>query len=457
LIFRLVVGLAVPSATLLAALFFACSTPSETDFEPMPDEPHPIIIIDIDTLRADHLGCYGYERDTSPKIDALCEESAVFEWAFGAAPNTLPSQATLLTSLHPGRHGMFEPTDRLPEEATTLAEVMAEAGFTTAAFADGGPLSSMFGFDQGFQLFDSKRGGLERSGPKIFEWVREHAEENFLLFIHTYDVHSPYAPPEPYRSMFIDDLESPTPGFEPTTARLTEVRDSIFTDDPRPLSPSDLAYSVALYDGGIRYVDTWIGQFLEVIGELGLLDRATLVIVSDHGDEFQEHGSVGHAKLYSTVTHIPLIIRPPGGIKAQRVPEIVAGVDFMPTLLDLLGIAPPAEAQGRSLVPILEGKNAGLSIAFGESNYFGRRRFVAFEDFRLLYSEQHGERELYRFKEDPHEVQDLSATQEEWVARLHKGAVGFRQELEASSLASDGKVELTTEMEQQLRALGYIK
>lgn len=448
-------------AALTCALIFACSEPSELARESLPDSPHPLIILDIDTLRADHLGCYGYGsttgRDTSPNIDALCEESFVFEWAFGPAPNTMPSQTTLLTSLHPGLHGVFEQEDRVPEEAVTLAEVMSDAGLRTAAFADGGFLSKMFGFAQGFDLFDSSRGGLARSGPKIIDWVREYAAEDFLLFVHTYDVHAPYDPPEPYGSMFMEGLEPPTPGYEPTIEALLEVRKSIFSDNPRPLPPNDLAFTIARYDGGIRYVDDWIGQFLDLLRELELLDRATLVLVSDHGDEFQEHGSVGHEKLYSPVTRIPLIIRPPGGVKAQRFSQIVAAVDLMPTLLDLQGLAPPPMAQGRSLVPLMEGGDAGLPIAFGESNYFGKRRFIAFEDFRLLYTEHTGETELYRFREDPHELEDVGALEPEWRERLKSGLLGFRQELETSTLASEEKVELTEEMEEQLRALGYIQ
>ena len=423
----------------------------------IPQAPHPLIILDIDTLRADHLGCYGYPRETSPNIDRLCEESVVFEWAFGPAPNTMPSQTTLLTSLHPGLHGAFSEKDRVPEAATTLAEVVQAAGLPTAAFADGGFMSKMFGFDQGFDLFDSRRGGLERTGDKIFDWVRKNSQENFLLLVHTYDVHAPYDPPEPYRSLFLDPQNPPTPGFEPTTEKLLEIRTSHFTPEPKPLSPNDLAYTVALYDGGIRYVDDWVGRFLDLLEEVQLLDRATLVVLSDHGDEFQEHGSVGHEKLYSTITRIPLIIRLPGGTVVERIPDVVGAVDVMPTLLDLLGLETPAQAQGRSLVPRIRGEKQGLHFAFGESEYFGRRRFIAFEDHRLLYTEKTDQVELFHFREDPHELEDLAAQDPAKAQRLKEGLLGFRKELEGRSLASGETTALTPEMEEQLRALGYIQ
>lgn len=424
----------------------------------IPSAPHPIIILDIDTLRADHLSCYGYERDTSPNIDALSRESVLFEWAFGPAPNTLPSQTTILSSLHPTVHGAFSEEDRVPEEVTTLAEVLNDAGFRTAAFTDGGFMSKMFGLSQGFELYDGRRGGLERTGDKILQWVRQHAQENFLLLVHTYDVHAPYDPPEPFKSRYTDGLEAPTPGFEPTIEKLLEVRKSHFTPNPTPLPPNDLAFSVARYDGGIRYVDNWIGIFVDELKTLGLLDRATLVVLSDHGEEFQEHGSVGHEKIYSTVTHIPMIFRFPGGNVRQRIDKVVSAVDVMPTLLDVAGVAPPPSVQGRSLVPLMQGTAQGPYLAFGESNYFGKRRFIAFGDHRLLYTEKKSRSELYHFRRDPHELDNLVEQDAATATRLRDALLSWRQKIEASSPEKAAETnELDPEIRQQLKALGYIE
>ena len=447
--------------TTLAALLLAACTAEPPEPEPLtiPRGPRPVILLDIDTLRADHLGCYGYPRDTSPNIDALCEESAMFEWAFAPAPNTLPSQSTLFTSLHPFQHGAFEQKDRLPQEVTTLAEVLLEAGYTTQGFADGGFMGRSFGMDQGFQNLDSARGGLERSGDLIHQWVRDHAEEDFLLLVHTYDVHAPYDPPEPYDTMFLEGLEPPTPGFEPNVKALQRIRLSQYSEERIYLPPNDLAFTIARYDGGIRYVDDWIGGFLDLLKELGIYDRALIVFFSDHGDEFQEHGSVGHEKLYSTITRIPLMFRFPGGLGAGRIDDIAAAVDLAPTIIDTLGLPVPEVMQGKSLLPLVEGRAEprGTRLAYGESLYFGRRRFIAYEDHRLLHTESNDSVELYRFREDPHELQDVSVEDPEWAERLRTALTGLRQHVEHEALNVRESNELSPEMEAQLEALGYIQ
>ena len=442
--------------TMIIVLFVVgCSGPGEHE---IPAGPHPILILDIDSLRADHLGCYGYERETSPNIDALARESIVFEWAFGQAPGTAPSHASLLSGLYPTTHGMVDESTRLPEAVVTLAESLSEHGYATAAFVDGGYLGSEFGFDQGFTVFDNSRGaGLETVVPRAIDWLREHADENFLLLIHSNDPHVPYAPPAPYREVFAADLEPPTAGFEPVPERMEAVRTSLRAPNPQPLPPNDLEYARALYDGEIRLVDDWVGRLMDVVRELGLDRRATIVLVSNHGQEFQEHDDVLHEQLYTTVTRIPLILRLPLGRKAGRLTEIVEGVDLMPTLLELAGAAIPTPVQGGSLVPLIRNQGRPPYLAFGESPYLGRQRFVAMGGYRLILTRESGKAELYHLDEDPLELNDLGAIDSERVRVLLSRLDEWEERIAGASYDPEEQQSLDEDTLEQLKSLGYVQ
>jgi arylsulfatase A-like enzyme len=431
--------------TLLAAAAAGCG-------EAVPHEPHPIILVDIDTLGAKHLGTYGYGRATSPHIDAFAQEAIRFERAYAQAPNTPPSQTSILTGLYPSTHGMIEDDDRVPQEATTLAEALRARGFRTAAFVDGGYMGAAFGHDQGFELYeDFSHTGLSAVGPAAMAWIDEHADETFFVLIHTYDVHWPYDPPEPHRSAFLAGLDPPTPGFEPTGEVLEALRRA-----RGALPPNDLEYARALYDGGIRYVDAWFGGFLAHLRARGLLDRATVVVVSDHGEEFQEHGTVGHDRLYSTVTRIPLLIRLPGGAAATTVEEIVEAIDLMPTLLDLTGTPRPGGVQGRSLLPLLRGAASWTPVAIGESPFFGARRAIAAGGYRLFLTVATGEVELYRTGDDPDELHDVAAEHGPVVDRLRQGLDGWQRMVESAAVRERAAGELDPHTLESLRSLGYI-
>jgi arylsulfatase A-like enzyme len=425
----------------------------------LPSAPHPVIIIDIDTLRSDHLGCYGYHRDTSPEIDALARESVLFERAFSQAPNTPPSQTSILSGLYPSTHGMIKDDDKVPDSVVTLAEVLSRHGHTTAGFHDGGYMSQTFNIGQGFNLYDSSQGnGLSRIGPKVMAWLDDHAEENFLLLVHTYDTHTPYDPPEPYRSLFLDGLEPPTPGFEPAAKVMEQIRLSVWTDEPRSLPENDLEYARALYDGGIRYVDEWVGQFLDRLEELGLDERATVILISDHGEEFQEHGSILHEKLYSTVTKVPLMVRLPNSAASHRVTEVVETIDLMPTILDLVGAPHPPGLQGESLVPLIKGAPGGDGLAFGESPFFGHRRFVASGPNQLLLTKNSGAIELYDFVDDPAQQHDITSSDPEITDRLSSEIEAWEERVAAAVLGTDtDDTKIDPETLQQLKELGYIQ
>ena len=418
--------------------------------------PTQVIIFDIDTLRADHLGCYGYDRPTSPHIDRLASEGVLFEWAFAQGPNTPPSQTSILTSLYPSRHGRLSALDVLAEEITTFAEVMADGGFTTAAFVDGGNMAAASGLDQGFDTYRARpTGGFDVIGPRVIRWLRRHAEEDFFLLVHTYDTHSPYDPPEPHRSMFVDDARPTTPGFEPTTDALTDVMIRARRGEQNILSTEDIAYTIALYDGGVHFVDDWIGRFVTELKGMDVFDRATIVLLSDHGEEFQEHGSVLHEKLYTTVARIPLIIRPPGGRQALRVPQIVESIDVMPTILEMVGLdLPSTPIQGESLVPLMRGDAEGPFVAFSESRFFGGRDAVAIGDAHLLRSRKTGLFELYRFTSDPMEQLDVHSENHDEAPRLLQRLDTHRATGQRPSAPEE---ILDPETIEELKMLGYLQ
>ena len=419
----------------------------------------PVIIVDIDTLRADHLGCYGYQRPTSPNIDAWSREAIRFEWAFAQAPNTPPSQSSILTGLYPSIHGRIRGNQVLRDEVLTLAELMSEQGYATAGFVDGGNMVSAFGMGQGFDVYDDAGGGLDAFGPDAVDWLRDHSDGKFLLLLHTFDVHSPYeATPEPFNSAFIDEVELPSELFRSKMSEYMHSRRlSKNTRNPFRLTPVEVDYARARYDGGILHVDDWFGQFWRLLRESGLDSRAIVVLISDHGDEFEEHDSVFHERIYATITRVPLLIRLPGGGGARSVEEVVETIDLLPTLLDLTGTPVPPFLNGRTLVPLLAGREIRSQSAVSESRFFGGQLAVADHALRLVYSRRDGKMELYRYRDDPLEQLDIFSTRGIEARRLMDVLKRWEFSVRAGATAAPTVDEIDDRTFRQLEALGYIE
>jgi arylsulfatase A-like enzyme len=419
---------------------------------PGPARPS-FVVIDIDTLRADRLGLYGNGRPTSPNIDAWAKHATVFDWAFAQAPNTPPSQASILSGLYPSSHGRVDNDDVLRPEAVTLAEALRDAGYRTAAFVDGGFMSAGFGVEQGFEVYDnSQGGGLAAVGPKALAWIAAQGQPYFVL-IHSYDVHSPYQPRPEFRDAVAPGVRPETPGFEPTTDALEEIRSSVWKGAQKQLPPGDLAYSLALYDGEIRQMDAWFGTFHAALQQAGELERAMVVLISDHGEEFQEHGSVLHEKLYATVARIPLVLSPPGSRVGSRHSDIVQSIDLAPTLLRLAGVAVPPTYEGHDL--LLPRSERGL--AFGESMFFAHQRFLAVGPWRIVHARDTGQTELFRFREDPLEQHDLAAEDPPRAATLREALQRIEAHLGEHRAAPAATATIDEETRKQLESLGYLR
>jgi len=335
-----------------------------------------IVLISIDSLRADHLGCYGYERDTSPAIDALGAESTLFRNAISQAPWTLPSHASLLTSLYSRTHGADDPDRQLPPTAATLASTLRSAGYSTHGVVSGVFMHSRFGFATGFDSYDdnSARGGHRLSHGAVTSpdtnaraaATLDTVEPPFFLFVHYWDVHYDYIPPAPYDTKFDPDYDG-------------SVTAEHFMKNPeihREMDSRDLQHVVALYDGEIGWVDEHIGKLIAELKRRELWDDTIVVLTSDHGDEFFEHGEKGHQhSLYQELLHVPLIVRVPG-FAARQVDARVELIDVMPTLLDLVSVSAPSGLQGRSLAPVLRGEALEPRPAFAETTKTRKDRDV---------------------------------------------------------------------------------
>ena len=337
--------------------------------------PHGIILISLDTLRADHLGIHGYHRNTSPNIDAFAKEGVIFDNAVAQSPWTLPSHMSIMTSLYPLFHGVRESTSRLANEHVTLAELLREGGYQTAAFTDGVFVSGAFGFQQGFDIYNDQGRGIAQIIAKAKKWLDTNRSKPFFLFIHCLDIHMPYNPPPPYNTIFHDFVYTGnlTPDKDTLTAKL-EVNDE------------DLRHFIALYDGGIRYTDEKIGEFLSYLRGSELASQSLIIITSDHGEEFKEHGSFLHWQLYYKPNlHVPLLIHIPGypGNKI-RIVELVQSIDLLPTILEIAGLPSHSQAQGRSLIPLIKSRKKNIFYRFFSQVFhdYSKDSDISFAEYR---------------------------------------------------------------------------
>lgn len=295
-----------------------------------------VIVISIDTLRADHLGTYGAYRPTSPALDAFAKEAAVFTAAWSVWPETSGSHMSLFTSRFPSEHGVTSFISTPPPTIALLAEQLRAGGYRTRAFTEDGGVWAHAGFARGFGAYGERRsatgvypGEAAATFGDATRWIEAHADRTFFLFVHTYQVHGPYTPPRAYRQLFAD-----VPGREGTA----------------------FAGHALNYDREIRFTDDQVGAFLASLHRLGLDDRTIVILLSDHGEEFGDHGGMGHGRtLYREVLHVPLVVRAPGLATPARIATPVSLLDVAPTVLDLLGLPADRGHRGVSLAALLRG------------------------------------------------------------------------------------------------------
>jgi arylsulfatase A-like enzyme len=307
-----------------------------------------VLIVSIDTLRADRLGCYGYGRETSPALDRFARERAVrFEHAIAEAPWTLPSHVTMLSGLHPLTHGVRRPDEAPADEVVMLAERLRETHYTFGV-TDGGWISEPWGFARGFESFHAADQDIERGVDVVLQYVRHRTEKGpWFGFLHTYDVHCPYDPPPPYAGRFQSE------GAEPIEVAGRCGNPHFNATKP---SPGQARFLSDRYDEDARRVDDALARLFAALDELDLWDETVVIVTSDHGEEFLEYGQIGHERTLSPeVLAVPLLVAAPG--LGPRVVDAVVGLaDVVPTVLELVGRPVPPRLDGRSLVPLLRGE-----------------------------------------------------------------------------------------------------
>jgi arylsulfatase A-like enzyme len=437
-----------------------------------------VVLVSVDTLRADHLGCYGYERETSPALDALSGESAVFLNTYASSPWTLPSHVSLLTSLHGVRHQVYYEDDRMAPDQITLADVLRGGGFTTAAFTDGGFLSRVYGFSKGFDYYEERKDGVllhnsaELIQKQAAEWLEANREKDFFLFLHTYQPHDPYVCPHPYSTMFLEE--------NPVWSSLNLMGYlGGYAGIYRELPEKERRNIIGLYDGEVRYTDdALVKPLIAKLKELGLYDEALIIFTSDHGEEFFDHHSWAHGHtLYNEALRVPLIVKFPGArFKGRRLNPIVRLVDVMPTIIEEFGISgSDLTLDGKSLFPILRGKeredrtfladigddilksHAGRKIAMNS----GRSKIIlntpfASEDLAFFTSPPRlvPAVELFDLAADPGEKKNVAGEKPAVARELNNRVVGIYRN---AGKRKPAKTEMDDALKERLRALGYIR
>jgi len=340
---------------------------------PWADPPRTVVLISIDTLRPERLGAYGNAADVSPNIDALAKDAVVFDQALALSPWTLPSHMTMLTGLDPVAHGVRKLGGVLSAHVTTLAEALKGAGFRTAAFTDGGLVHHSSGMGQGFEIYRDERNpdtminGFQRLLPEALDWMRSTRHEDSFVFIHTFDVHSPYQVGDP--GVIEQFRERPTPSG-PDDYLLHRFGFQYWQVNQRIAEYGRMSELLRDYDAGVHEADAGVGRILDLLAETGRLDNALVIVTSDHGESFGDHHiHVGHGlALTDDEIHIPLLIRFPERAGAgQRFETVVDLTDIAPTALDVMGVKAPPEMQGESLRGLLQHRARRHDYAFGYS------------------------------------------------------------------------------------------
>ena len=391
-----------------------------------------IILLSADTLRADHLSCYGYFRKTSPNIDAFAKDSVLFQNAISQAPSTVPAHMSIFTSLTPLVHLCKLSPDnannegidtlRLDEKIATLPLLLKENGYLTLGFHGGGSMAGSLGFDKGFDSYHfwgdlwKPMSGLEDVRKAIQE--SKEKKKPLFLFLHNYICHSPYlrSPPQ-FRRKFLAEKVAGLP-FSENDLRTADTspfsEDEVFWKNVDLSNPQHLKYIISLYDGGISYEDYIFGKVVEILKKEKFYDNSIIILLSDHGEEFYEHLGKGHGRLYIEQLHVPLIIKFPGNkFGARVIHEWVRTMDVMPTLFDFLNIKIKNMIQGISFSPLITGRG-GYSPLIVSYNMQVHRDTVRLIKEPFVYSSENTrttKEQLFNIKKDPLEKNNLAVEQ----------------------------------------------
>jgi arylsulfatase A-like enzyme/Flp pilus assembly protein TadD len=394
-----------------------------------------VILITLDTTRADHLSCYAPGHAHTPHLDALAARGVRFTHATAQVPLTLPSHACIMTGAYPPVHGLRDMGGFVLDKShPTMASLAQVAGFKTAAFVGSRAVARNFGLSHGFDTYDDDMGAQTEEGklPGIFperrasvvtdhalDWLKQNAQRKFFLWAHYYDPHQPYDPPEPYKHQ----------------------------------------YAKNLYDGEIAYMDEQVGRLLDGLEQLGLTSRTLVIAVGDHGESLGEHGELTHGVfLYDATLHVPLIVAGPDVPQGRVIDDQVRSIDLHPTAMEFLHLPPSPEAQGANLWPLIQrGTHVRSNYSYGETLYprtymgWSELRAMRTDDWKLIVAPHP---ELYDLHRDPGELQNLIAHQPAIADQLQKQVwvvAGTTTRTEKVTT-----VPVNAQTRQELESLGYV-
>ncbi len=443
-----------------------------------------VILISLDTLRADHLGCYGYKRNTTPNIDKLVQESVLFENAFSQAPSTLPSHMSMLTALYPVNHNVYVVGNKINPRIKTLSDAFRENSYFTSAFTGGHMVSAAFGFSKGFDFYqENKESIVKDTAEKLYQktslWLDKNKDKNFFLFLHTYQTHDPYYPPEKYQVYSDHNAKWSKKNIWDALGGDLSFRYKDLGDEKRK-------NLIDLYDGEIKYTDEClIKPLIEKLKKQNLYDNTMIIITSDHGEEFFDHHGWFHChSLYNELIRVPLIIKFPNAkYKGNNVENNVGIIDIMPTVLKAVGINPSQyKFDGRDLSSFIGKNQSKENIVFTEERYIkddelrnllyipGKLSIVT-DKFKLILTKPYTQKdisfftpplpnteeiELYNIKEDFLEKNNIGEAEKESVRNLiEKLNVYLR--FGKTKTIDEGKVKIDDALRERLRSLGYIR
>jgi choline-sulfatase len=433
------------TAVLLSTIFLTSCGGEDFEESTVVAGAHPVIVVAVDGLRADALGSYGALARTRA-FDALAEESVRFEFAFAQAPQSQPSLATLFSGMYPTTNGLRSPGDYMADEAQTLAEVLKVAGYSTAAFIEGTAGMSDYGLAQGFDSYQT----VVDPGVEAAEWMRAHSGENFLLVLAGWSQAA---------SGQVKTLLEGSGQPEGMAKRVAEVIASRSTDQPMEFSDEELEWAHAWYAARIQVIDSRLATFMETFRELGLNNRATMIVLGSNGFALQEHGDLFGETLYTPVSRVPVFLRCAAGADVRSIPKVVEVVDLMPTILELTGNEIPAGVQGSSVIPILDGAGQPPYVAFAESPQAGGQRFVALGGMASVSGVAGESAEIYDLAADPLQLHDISKSEGDRLGVMIRHLQAWEKLCSVSSLDPDLRTEenLDEDTLKQLKSLGYIQ
>ena len=429
------------------------------------EPPRNVVLVVVDTVRADHLGLYGHERPTSPRLDEWSARGVVFEQALATSPWTVPSFASIYTGHLPSRHGAARVAQdpgapgvsigRLDDGVRTLAEVLFERGFDTAAIVNNPFLHARGGLARGFSSYDHQPGNnwkMRRADAVVdrtLAWIDRPRDTPFLLVAHLFDPHLDYDPPEPFRGRFADGYSG---GIRYPVSDLRRIRASRVAH-----RPEDRRFIAGAYDEELLYIDAQIGRLLDGLEERGLLDDTLVILVSDHGEELFDHGSFEHGhSVYQELLRVPLVIWAPEA-RARRIAAPVSIADVFPTVLAAIGAAPEPGLHGRSLWNAVLGGEAPTERVFVAENTLrgGEQKALVRWPHKLVLDVTTDRARLFDLVRDPGETRDLASEHPDVRDQM---LVILRATLDDAQRGRTAEpVEFPPETIERLRELGYLE